>query len=159
MNFDNTIIIVADLGQLKAYRVVTKIGIDRQGSMQVSNPSVSGSEKKSINLELILDIDYISAHKHISDEMSDKTGRLDISTGEQHNMLLEKDRRGLKQINNDIKTIVDKEAPSSWCLAFPKETNKQLTEMLDANIKKKLVKNLTSDLTKINKGKLLSYFK
>ena len=155
MNFNGSIIVVADLGQLKAYRVVTTTGIDPQESMQVSHVNRTGTEKKSTNLELILDTDYLEAHKRISEDMSDKTGRFGASTGESHNMLLEKERRGLKQIADDINTLIAKEAPGKWCLAFPRETNPQLSKLLDTQ---KLVKNIPSNLTKINKSKLLSHF-
>jgi len=158
MNFNQSIIIVADLGQLKAYRVVTTTGIDPQESMQVSHVNRSGNEKKSTNLELIFDADYLEAHTRVSEDMSDKTGRFKASTGEPHNMLLEKERRGLKQIADDINTLIAKEAPSKWCLAFPKETNPQLKKLLDVQLAQKLVKNIPSNLTKINKSKLLSHF-
>lgn len=158
MNFDGSIIIVADLGQLKAYRVVKKSGVDPHETMQVTHVNRTSEEKTSMNLELICDVDYVSPHTHISEEMSDKPGRFDVSTGEPHNMKLEKERRGLKQVADDINGLIAKEAPESWCLAFPQETNRQLEEMLDAPAKQKLAKNLPSDLTKVHTDQLLSRF-
>lgn len=154
MSLDNTIVVVADLGQLKVYRIVSKLGIDKHTDAKVSTSNASGEEKLSVNFELIKDIDYMSAHKRISEEMSDNIGL----TGEPHNMLLEKEKKGLKYIAEDIKTVIEDENPSAWFLAFPKETLNQLTGMLDQNIKKILTKSIPSDLTKVNKSKLQTYF-
>lgn len=154
MNLENTIVVVADLGQLKVYRVVSKLGIDRHTDAKVSSPMISGREKLSVNLELIKDIDYISAHKRISEEMSDNIGL----TGEPHNMHLENKRKGLKAIAGDIKSSLDDENPSSWFLSFPKDNINQLISMLDNDVRKILAKNIPSDLTKIKKSEVLSYF-
>lgn len=154
MNLDNTIVVVADLGQLKVYRVVSKLGIDRHKEAKVSTSNASGEEKLSVNFELIKDIDDMSEHKRISEEMSDNIGL----TGEPHNMLLEKDKKGLKHIADDIKTVIVQENPSAWFLSFPNETINQLISMLDHDVKKLLTKSIPSDLTKVNKSKLQTYF-
>ena len=73
-------------------------------------------------------------------------------------MLLEKDRRGLKQIADDIEALIAKENPEGWYLAFPKETNKELREMLSAAAGNTLMKCVAADLTKIHKEELLSHF-
>jgi hypothetical protein len=158
MNTEGTLFIVADLGHMKAYRRVVKSGVDPHETMQVSHVNKSADSKTSVLLEELLNVDYVDARTRISEEMSDKPGRFDVSTGEPHNMLLEKDRRGLKQIADDICKLVADHAPNSWHLAFPKETNRQLVEMLDANTAKKLDKNLQRDLTKVDKNDLLSHF-
>jgi hypothetical protein len=158
MNLEGSIIIVADLGELKAYRVARTTGIDPHETMQVSHVNRMEGEKSALNLEMLCDIEYVDPHTHISDEMSDKPGRFDVSTGDPHNMKLEKERRGLKQIADDINALIAKEAPASWCLAFPKETNHQLSGMLDAPVQQKLAKNLSADLTKVHSDQLLSHF-
>jgi hypothetical protein len=158
MNLEGSIIVVADLGELKAYRVVKSTGIDPHETMQVSHVNRMEGEKNRLNVELLCDLEYVDPHTHISDDMSDKPGRFDVSTGDPHNMKLEKERRGLKQIAGDINDLIAKETPESWCLAFPKETNQQLSELLDPPVKQKLAKNLPSDLTKVHRDQLLSHF-
>ena len=155
---NGSVIIVAALGELKAYRLIETTGIDPHETMQVSHVNRMEGEKSAMNLELLCDIEYVEPHTHISDEMSDKPGRFDVSTGEPHNMKLEKERRGVKQIAEDINDLIAKEAPEAWYLAFPKDTNHQLSDMLDAPAKQKLAKNLAADLTKVHKEELLSHF-
>lgn len=155
---NGNIIIVADLGQLKAYRVTAVTGIDRQETMQVSHANRKGTEKRTLNLELLSDIDYIAAHTRASEELSDKSGQFGASSGEPHNLKLEQARRGLKQIAEDIGTLLAKESPKAWHLAFPKETNRQLRELLENGVKASLGTNVASDLTKVRKEKLLSHF-
>jgi hypothetical protein len=154
MNLENTVVIVADLGQLKVYKVVSKLGIDRHTDAKVSSATSYTQEKLSINFELIKEVDYISAHKRISEEMSDNIGR----TGEPHNMFLEREKKDLKAVAGDIKSVIDHEKPSSWFLAFPKETINQLVSMLDSDVQKILIKSVPSNLTKIDKSELQGYF-
>lgn len=162
MNFDKSIIVVGDLGQLKAYRVSKVTGHDRQESMQVSHAQHRGTEKTSNVLEMITDIDYIEPHKRnrdlVSDQMGQFGGRLGTSTGEPHNTGIEHEKRMLKSISDDIREIIEKESPETWYLAFPKETCKQLGDMLGPQISKTLKKSLPSNLTKVAKNKLLSHF-
>jgi len=155
---NGTIIIVADLGRLKAYRVVVSEGIDPHETMQVSHVNPMNTKKTAMRLELIDDREYVDAHHRVSEEMSDKPGRFDVSTGEAHHMLLEKDRRGLEAIAEDINALIAREAPESWCLAFPKETNGQLAEMLDAKAAESLECNLAKDLAQTPTEELLSHF-
>jgi hypothetical protein len=158
MNYDGHIIVVGDLGQLKAYRISCITGIDKHESMQVSHTQHRGTLKESTAIELIFDIDYIAAHGKISEQISDKIGKLGNSTGESHNAKVEKEKSNLKQISIDIASIIEKESPPLWHLAFPKATNNKLKEKLNPKIKKTLKKNISADLTKIDKNKLLSHF-
>ena len=155
---NGTIIVVADLGELKAYRVVVTKGVDPHETMQVSHVNPMNTAKQKAHLEQIGDRDYIGAHHRVHEEMSDKPGRFDVSTGEPHNMLAEKDRRALEALAGDINALIAQEQPAAWCLAFPKETNGQLKAMLDAAALGCLTENLAKDLTKTPKEALLSHF-
>ena len=158
MHTNGTVIIVADLGRLKAYRIVVTEGTDPHETMQVSHVNPVRTEKRAVHLELINEREYVDAHHRVSEEMSDKPGRFDVSTGEAHHMLLEKDRRGLETIAGDINALISREAPETWYLAFPKETNGQLTGMLDTQVVKSLAGNLAKDLAQTPKEELLSHF-
>jgi len=155
---NGTMIVVADLGELKAYRVVVTKGVDPHETMQVSHVNPMNAAKTAAHLERISDRDYVDAHHRVHEEMSDKPGRFDVSTGEPHNMLTEKDRRALEAVAGDINALIAQERPAAWCLAFPKETNGQLKAMLDATALKSLAANLAKDLTKTPKEALLSHF-
>lgn len=162
MKFNGNILIIGDLGQLKAYRVTEVSGTDRLESAQVSHMQHRGTEKESTVLELITDMDYIESRQKTDELVSDQAGRfggrLGTSMGEAHDTELERDRRTLKAISEEIKTIIEKESPRFWHLAFPKDTHNKLVEMLSADIKKTLKKSVPSNLTKIKKGELLSHF-
>lgn len=158
MKFYGHIIIVGDMGELKAYRVTSVTGIDSHESMQVSHTQHRGTPKEAMVLETVSYIDYLAAHGKMSEHVSDKTGRFGNATGEPHNTGLEKENSILKQISDDIASIINKENPAQWNLAFPKANNHKLYDKLDPKIKKTLNKNLASDLTKIDKSNLLSHF-
>ncbi|WP_296824596.1 host attachment protein [Sulfurovum sp.] len=146
MKLDNTMIIVANLGGLKEYHVQ-------------KHEAIVGNEMKiSYAVELHHDMDYIDAHKKLQDVVSDEAGKLGNSTGEEHNFETERKKRSIKEIADDINSIVEKEKPRQLFLAFPQELNAQLLEALSSNTKSILVKNVSSDLVKTKKGEILSHF-
>lgn len=158
MKFNGSILVLGDLGQLKAYRVEEVAGMDRQDNMQVSHIRHRGTQKRSTVLDLITDINYIEPRKKTEELLSDQAGRFRSSIGEEHNRELERERHTLQQISEDIKSLIEKESPDSWYLAFPKESHNELRSMLSEEIKKNLQKVVPSDLTKTAKEKLLSHF-
>ncbi|WP_345990466.1 host attachment protein [Sulfurimonas sp. HSL1-2] len=158
MYANGTIVVVADLGRLKAYRVVVTEGNDPHETMQVSHANPMDTKTTAVHLELLTERDYVDARHPVSESMSDKPGRFDVSTGEPHNMLLEKDRRGLEAVADDINALITDAAPETWCLAFPKETNGQLTALLDTRIVDTLACNLAKNLAQTPKEELLSHF-
>jgi len=146
MKLDNTMIIVANLGELKEYHVKKHEAI------------VGNDLKVSYAPELHHAMDYIEAHKKLQDVVTDSAGRFGNSIGEEHNLENERKRRSIEDVANDINAIIEKEKPKKLFLAFPQELNAQLIEALSAETKNVLIKNVTSDLVKTNKEKLLSYF-
>ncbi|MCE9685890.1 host attachment protein [Shewanella sp. AS16] len=158
MNFNNSVLVLADLGQLKAYRVAHVQGIDRHEGAQVGHTQNRGTEKNTMVLDLITDIDYIDGHKKVSERVSDQAGRFRASNGEAHNLKSEQEKQMLKVISEDIRSIIEAESPSSWYLAFPKQAHKELQEMLNTSITHNLQKVVPSDLTKTAKDKLLAHF-
>jgi len=171
MKFKGSIIVVGDLGELKAYRVSEFIGTDRHESAEVSHIQHHGTEKEATVLELVSHIDYLESHGKSADHLSDQAGRFGASAGEAHDAALsgrsigeehnrdtERERRTLKAISEDIKAIIEKESPRSWYLAFPKDKHNKLGEMLSEGIRKTLRKSVPSDLTKMKPSELLSHF-
>lgn len=146
MNYEDTMVIVADLGELKAFNVKRSEGM------------VGNELKVSHSLEMLNDISYIDAHKKVQDIVSDSAGRLGHSIGENHNLETERKRRSLKDVANDINLIVKNEKPKQLLLAFPKELNAQLMDTLAPETKKVLAKNVASDLIKTPTSEILSHF-
>jgi hypothetical protein len=164
-----SLIIVADLGELKAYRMEKLEAVNRQDEAQVSHVVQRGDFKEALVLIPLEDINYIHAHKKLEEIVSDEAGRFKGSGsvageasrgsyGERHNIDLEIRKRLLKAIAEDIGELVKKEACRAWYLAFPQETTNQLMEKLDSEVKKTLANNITVDLTKTRQNEILSHF-
>jgi hypothetical protein len=146
MKLENTIVIVADLGELKAYEVHKNEGI------------VGNEIKISHSLEMINDENFIEGRKKISELMSDNTGRMIHDTLDEHNAIEEQENRTLKDIAQNIEAIVTQIKPKQVLLAFPKEHNHQLMNILNKSVQLLIVKNLPLDLVKTDKNKILSHF-
>lgn len=157
MNYEDTMVIVADLGELKAFNVKRSEGM------------VGNELKVSHSLEMLNDINYIDAHKKVQDIVTDSAGRLGSSVspyagiagssiGENHNLQAERKKRSLKDVANDINMIVKNEKPKQLLLAFPQELNGQLMDALAAETKKVLAKNVASDLINTPTSEILSHF-
>ena len=146
MNYENAMVIVADLGEMKAFNVKKNEGM------------VENELKVSYSLEMLNDISYIDAHKKVQDIVTDSAGRLGHSIGENHNLQTERKKRSLKDVANDINEIVKNKKPNQLLLAFPKELNAQLVDELAPETKKVLAKNVASDLIKTHTADILSHF-
>lgn len=158
MPLNNHLIIIADLGELKAYKVNVVKGFNPQDTMQVAHTRHRGTEAESTVLTLACEADYIEPHKHVSDTMSDKEGRKGHAAGEPHNRTREEERRALKNIAEDIAKIVADEKPKTWHLAFPKEHLNALVDMIDTETKKSMGKTVAKDLTDAHVKELPSHF-
>jgi hypothetical protein len=146
----NEIIIVADLGHLKAFRMTR-------------NPLGLESPK----IELIKSCAFIEAHAKSSDKFSDSAGRYYVGSGkkgtgagfgEPHHIESEAEKRLIAQFAEDIKALILKEGCEKWYFAADSGINGRIIEKLDSSIKAKLKKNITANLTKATKSKILSRF-
>lgn len=144
----NTLIIVVDLGHFKAYRVSKKI-------------------LESPRIDNLKSYDNIEAHTRFGEKFSDDAGSFGLiggkkgvkGYGEPHNTKLEAKKKLVKNITNDINTLIMKNKCDEWCLAAGKSINKQILDNLDKSVSAKLKMNIKSDLTKKHKTELLSCFK
>ena len=142
------IIIVADLGHFKAYRV-TK------------------APNESARIELLESYDILDTHGKGMDRFTDaegsfhrgagKTGTA-TGSGEPHNIDLEIEKKVIGRISGDIKTLIQKEGCDKWGLAAAESINKRIVEGLDPSVRAGLYKNLNSNLTKTDKSKILGHF-
>ena len=146
MNFENTVVIVADLGELKAYSVEQHEGV------------VGNDIKVSHSLTLLNDEVFIEGRKKIGEVMSDSIGRIGHGTLENSHIQSERENRTLREIAADIESVVNHTKCAQLFLAFPKEHNNELLNELGETSKAVLKKNITSDLVKTDKNKILSHF-
>jgi hypothetical protein len=149
MDTKKRIIIVVDLGHFKAYRV-TKAPME------------------SAKTTLIESYDSIDGHGKLSDKLSDSAGRFGVGGGkngsakgygEPHNLHTENEKKLIRMIAKDINSLIKRENCTKWHFASVKRINKQIVKLLHPDIKAKLDKNITSDLTNVASSEILGYFK
>ena len=146
MKLENTLIIVADLGELKAFNVKR-------------HEAIVGKELMiSYSLEVVNDENFIKGKKKLSEILSDSSGQFVNGTLEDHDLKIEIENRIMREIAEDIENIIKNIKPKQLFLAFPKEHNHELTNKLRDETKAVLVKNITSNLVKTDKEKILSFF-
>ena len=148
MKLENTLIIVADLGELKVYKPIKHEAIVNGGH----------DLKISYSLELLTDLDYILPHKKISEIVSDKAGNFKGVNVEDNKVEDEMERRTLKDVAADIENIIKNETLKQVFLAFPKEMFSALMNELSENAKSVITKTLQANLVKEDKNKLLDHF-
>ena len=130
---DRTIIITADLGHFKAYRVTE------------DPPDISP------RVTLIESYDSIEGHGKLGDKLSDAGGRFrrsggkdEVATGsgERHNIELEMEKKLSRMIAKDIDALIESEDYCEWYLASVKKINRKI---------------INDSTISINNKKLLSY--
>jgi hypothetical protein len=148
---NKALIIVADLGLLRAYRQTQNVA-DRQP-----------------HLELIEELKLESAHQKLSDQLSDQAGRLprgggaanisgDLSAGESLSSEAEQSRRLISQLAGRINTLLAEDDVTRCSLAVSGAIHKQLLEALDPKARAKIVQSLASNLTKTDPQALAGQF-
>ena len=144
----NEVIILADLGHFRAYKV-SKGAMDR------------------VKIELVESFDTLEGHGKLGEKVTDSAGRFGVDGGrlkggagfgEPHNIELETKKRLIKLIAHDINALVKRESCHKWYFAASKTINNQIIEYLDPDIQKKLEKNIPSNLTKIKITDILQHF-
>ncbi len=144
-----SLVILADRGNLKSYRV------------EKAPPG------RPPRFRLVQEITIEEAHLRTSDRASDQAGAFPtnmtkgidpgMSIGERH-FELEVDRRIFKQLGEHITSIVKEENPSAWAFAAPSEINPSILETVDPAVRKKIAENVTSNLVKMKPEDLAGHF-
>ncbi len=146
----NELVIVADLGKLKAYRLV-------------KDPLKLASDK----VEKLQEITRKESHAKASDKFDDAAGRFYLGGGvagtaagygEPHMIKTEEERRAIKLLAEDICGLVQKEGCKKWHMALDKSINNQVLAILPPEVKAKLAKNIDANLTKADKAVIREYF-
>lgn len=147
MNLENTVVIVASLGELKIFDV-----------KKIEN-IVDNKLKVAYNLELLKGIDFIDMHKRVSEKVSDQAGNFKHGTNDDaNNLLIEEKKAVIQQVAKEIEDIVKTKQPKHLFLSFEKEYFNELMEHLDAKTKDAFTKVIHKDLVNMDRNKILSYF-
>ncbi len=151
MPMKNTLLVVADLGGYKAFKL-----------------EPNQQPNRAPRLELLEEYDNGQAHDRLVDKVSDLAGRFPraggvkpsgaMSAGERHNIELETRKRLVRQLAQRLNALARSQEIERCMLAASREINTQLVGELDAQIREKIVKNVSADLTKIETGDILRHF-
>jgi hypothetical protein len=145
------LIIVADLGLLRAYRTVQDLG-DREP-----------------HLQLIEELKPEAAHEKLSQQLTDQAGRFptgggtaiiggDLSAGERLSLENEQARRLINQLAEKINALLANESVASCSLAASAPIHKQLLGALAPRGRAKIRQVLASNLSKTDPSELLGHF-
>lgn len=143
----NTIIVLADLGCLKAYKV--------------EKPLMNHSPR----LELLEEFNNVVPHTRLADAVSDASGRFPrtgsgggMSDGERHNIGLEQRRRLVKTLGERVTELIQSTGAETCYLAASRTIHNQLLEEIQPDARQRILRNVHADLTKVDKQELLSHF-
>ena len=146
----NTLVVVADLGCLKAYRLE------------------NGQLHRTPRLELLEQYDNTQAHTKLVEEVSDLSGRFPrgtavagggaMSDGERHNIELEQRKRLVRQLAHRLNLLARGQEFERCLLAASREINHQLLEELEPQVRGKIEKNVPADLTKLGREQIMAHF-
>ncbi len=129
------IIILADLGRVKAFRVTP--------DMMTAKPQ----------LELVQDCEFPAAHQRMVDRVSDQAGsfttggRPGSSISENHNLRGETERRLIQLIAEKIGELV--QGQRCWYLAAGENINARIVEQLSSEAKAALYKNIPAHWSRL----------
>jgi hypothetical protein len=144
-----SLIIVADRGSLKAYKV-------------------DETPSRGPSLRLIQAFDLTDAHGRMGDKLTDQAGRFAVSDGGAHHaasigertgLETENDRRIYKQIAEHIAGIVKRDGMDGWSFAAPASIHSAVVDCLPAEVRDRVVEFVKSDLVKIEPAKLAGHFR
>lgn len=145
-----SLIIVADRGSLKAYKV-------------------NETPTRGPSLHLIQAFDLTDAHGRLVDKVTDLAGRFPVSDGagvhhassiaERTQLDTENDRRIYKQLADQIGKIIDGSGKDGWSFAAPAEIHGAIVDLLPSAARNRIVEHVKSDLVKVEPAKLQAHFR
>jgi hypothetical protein len=145
----NTLVVVTDLGCLKAFRIE------------------NNHLHRTPRLELIDEFTSTDAHEHLVNKVSDLSGRFTrgatkasgaMSDGERHNIELELRKRLVRRLAQRLNTLARSQEIESCMLAASREINRQLLDELEPHVRAKIGKIVPADLTKMERAEILRHF-
>lgn len=147
----NNLVIAADLGHFKAYRII-------KDPLRIESPRI----------ELIEAYDTIEGREKPGARYTDSPGAFRRKSssehyssggfGERHTLNNERLRRLLKLTANTINDILVREGMPKWHLCACKSINNSLIASLSKGARTRLKSNTRADLTKAEKSEILTRF-
>lgn len=145
------LIIVADLGLLRAYRVV------------------HNQFSRTPHLELLEELQPEAAHTKWRDQLTDQAGRFprgdganhftgSISAGERHDLREEQQRRIIGRLAGHINRLLADDDVAACSLAASAPIHRVLLQEVRESVRPKIQQVLASDLAKTEPRELLNHF-
>jgi hypothetical protein len=144
-----SLVIVADRGSLKAYRV-------------------NETPTRGPSLHLVQAFNTTDAHGRLTDKVTDQAGRFSVRdpagvlrTGSIAEPKLENetDRRLYRQLADQIAKVVKSDGIEGWSFAAPAEFHSAIVDLLPNDIRGRIVEHVKSDLVKVEPSRLGSHFR
>ena len=129
----SSLIIVADRGSLRAY-------------------SVQETPTRGVHLELVQAFEF-------TDVLNAPSARHATPMSDWPQLEAEMDRRVCKELAAEIAKTVERNAGEGWSFAAPESIYAKIIEQLPAEIRKRIVEHVESDLVKLPAAELLSHFR
>jgi hypothetical protein len=149
----NTVVVAANLGRLKAFRVAE-------------------TPTRGPKVELIDEVEFPEAHTRVHDKLSDSAGRyksaagmgpmgpmVAMSRGEALSAENEQQKRLVKLVAERIGTVLQHEKPEAWSFAAAPEIHQAILRELPKDLRHRALRRVRSDLTSVPNEELLGYFK
>ncbi len=144
----STVVIAANLGHLKAFRV-------------------EETPTRGRRLELIDEMEFPEAHGRFLDKITDMAGRFPVSegagqgsamsTGEALTAELEIQKRLVKLVAERITTVLQNERPEYWHFAANPEVHQAILSALAPELRERVVRHVHADLTKAPAAEVLAH--
>ena len=143
-----SLIIVADRGSLKAYRV-------------------NETPTRGPSLKLIQAFNVTDAHGKLVDKVTDLAGRYAANDGSgmhqasiaETKLETETERRINKQLADQITKIAKSDGIDGWSFAAPSSCHNAIVELIATDVRSRIVEFVNSDLVKVEPAKLPSHFR
>jgi Protein required for attachment to host cells len=145
-----SLIIVADRGSLKAYKV-------------------NETPTRGPSLQLVQAFDMTDAHGRLADKVTDMAGGFPVGGGangrhmngvaERTQIETETDRRICRQLVDEIVKIVKDDGATPWSFAAPSAIYGTIVDLLPSAARNRIVEHVKADLVKIEPAKLASHFR
>ncbi|MDQ6622349.1 MAG: host attachment protein [Verrucomicrobiota bacterium] len=145
-----SLVVVADRGSVKAYRV-------------------NDTPTRGPSLQLLRAFDLTAAHGRMQDKLTDQAGRFSAGMGgngthsgtaERSGIDIETDRRIHKQLADQIADVWKKETPGAgWSLAAPASIHSAIVDLLPHEVRDRIVEHVRADLVKIDASDLAPRFR
>jgi hypothetical protein len=146
----SSLIIVADRGSLKAYKV-------------------NDTPTRGPSLRLVQAFDITDAHGRMADKLTDMAGGFPVGDGgngrhmngmaERPQIATENQRRINRQLVDEIVKVVNNEGAAGWSFAAPAAIHGAIVDQLPVAVRDRIVEHVKSDLVKTESAKLASHFR